>query len=295
MDKTQPIVLTGCTRGFVTVTMSWVCNLKKLGIFKNVLIAAFDEQAYVQLYMLGMPVFMPGKRLNTSSADAFTYGAEDYKAVTKLKTAVVVELLKIGRDVVWCDPDIVVFKPFVPILTASPHEFLLQNNNPTSLIPVKKMKTNSGFYLVRSVPWVIKALSSVIHHASRSKNSEQMSWDAVLCKHSSISQKTCTYTRASEAHTIYFLPREKFATGNETDAVTMDLRNGHPPNDLVVWHNNWITGYENKVKRIKKLGHLYWDHHWGHCCTTGERKTMKTYFQHSKKRKHEQHIAHSRL
>lgn len=279
-------MLTGCTSGFTTITMSWICNLQRLGIFSNVLIAAFDEQAYVALYLLGMPVFMAGKTLSSSSKTAFDYGQEAYKAVTKLKTAVVVEILKMGRDVVWCDPDIVIFQPFVPILTSSPHEFQVQNNNPTSLKKVVAMKTNSGFYLARAVPWVVEALSKVIHHAAKSTKSEQMSWNAVLCKHQSISGKTCAW----HGHTINFLHRNQFATGNETDSLYPKLvaGNGAIPTDLVVWHNNWITGYDNKVKRVKKLGFLYWDHHWGHCSSPAERKTLKTYFTHSKKRKHEQ-------
>jgi len=277
MDRKQPIVLTGATGGFVEIAMSWACNLRMLGVFSNVMVAAFDEDAYTQMYMLGMPVFVPSRSLTGHAKNAFAYGTDTYKAVTKLKTAVVVEVLAAGYDVVWCDPDVVVFRPFVPVLVAAAAThgaFVIQNNNPTSMA-ARAVKTNSGLYIARAVPWVVAALGDVVRHAVGSRASEQMSWNAVLCRRSSLARNTCFYGN----NTIHFLPRTQFATGSESDTATMALREKGVPYGLVAWHNNWITGYTNKIKRATELGQFFWDPKGGHCATAQESGILARYAQ----------------
>lgn len=111
----RPVLLTGTTSGFLDMMMSWVCSLRRLQEFNNVLIAAFDVESYIYLYQQGMPVYMPQSALHLRNASgtqrAFHYGENTYKQITKLKSKAVLEILQHGRDVIWCDPDVVT-KPF---------------------------------------------------------------------------------------------------------------------------------------------------------------------------------------
>lgn len=281
MDKSEPVLLTGATVGFIPFVMSWICNLRRLGEFRNVMIAAFDDAAYDSLYHLGMPVFIPSVslgQLESGSTGRYAYGNEVYKQVTKMKTAVVLDVLQKGHDVIWCDPDIVVYKPFIQPLLKSEFDFQLQNNNPTSLKTTKKplLMTNSGFYLARSKPWVIDALGAVVRHAAKSTKSEQMSWNAVLCKDQDYPKEQCYY----KGNPLQFLPRQKYATGNEEDTIWKLVGKNTPPTDLVVWHNNWITGYDAKMKRLKAIKQLWWDEDWEHCSSDQERHFLDYFFRH---------------
>ena len=281
VDASQPVLLTGTTVGFIPFVMSWICNLRRLGEFRNVMIAAFDDEAYDSLYHLGMPVFIASNSLGKTDSGGdgrYAYGNEVYKQVTKMKTAVVLSVLKEGHDVIWCDPDIVIYKPFIHQLLKSSFDFQLQNNNPTALKVTKKSKlmTNSGFYLVRSKPWVMEALSAVVQHAAKSTKSEQMSWNAILCKDQAFERDQCYF----KGNTLQFLPREQYATGNQSDAVWKSVSVNRPPSNLVVWHNNWITGYDAKMKRLKAIQQLWWDEEWEHCSSDQERHFIDYFFRH---------------
>ena len=97
MDLTKPLLMSGTSGGFVLFALSWICNLQRLGLAQNVLIAAFDEEAYTTLYLHGHPVYMASKVLPaTAGSSPFKYGEESYKAVTKLKTAAVLEVLRLS-------------------------------------------------------------------------------------------------------------------------------------------------------------------------------------------------------
>ena len=127
----------------------------------------------------------------------------------------------------WCDSDVIIYKPFLSELTKQNHDFQLQNNNPTFL-RTRTLKTNSGFYLARAVPWVIRALTAVVGHAKKSIATEQMSWNAVLCKNQTYDAETCSY----EGSSIHFLPRNKFATGNSSEPFYRKLQDHKPPSDM---------------------------------------------------------------
>jgi hypothetical protein len=223
-----------------------------------------------------MPVFIPSQSLGKADGGPghYAYGNDVYKQVTKMKTAVVVDVLKHHRDVIWCDPDIVLYRPFVADLMAGEHDFQLQNNNPTSL-ETNLLKTNSGFYYVRSTQWVIAALSAVVVHASKSAESEQMSWNAVLCAEQDASKDQCFY----EGNVLQFLNRAKYATGNEADVAWEQVKGHTQPKTLIAWHNNWITGYDAKLERLAQIDQLWWDAEWGHCASSDERKMMNRYFK----------------
>jgi hypothetical protein len=278
MDPSKPVILTGATSGFIPFMMSWVCNLKRLDMFENVLIAAFDEEAYAQLYLLGMPVFIPSNSIKGAPKGGpghYRYGEQTYIDVTKMKTAVVYDVLNRGYDVLWCDPDIAVYKPFVKYLTSKGLDFQLQNNNPTSLQGENELKTNSGFYLAKAVPWVIEALGKVIDHAKQSKHSEQMSWNAVLCKEQRFKDNYCLYKN----NQIHFLSREEFATGSETDSVSKRIEVNQPPEELYVWHNNWIAGYKAKYERMQRVKQIWWDERWEVCSSEQDRHLIERYFR----------------
>lgn len=124
------------------VVMNFVCNLRRLGIYDQLVIAAFDEDMYRYGFRMGLPVFyyevggaakkvkspfvgnpanlhdkftsFQGNDLAGLTARDLEYGSNGFKSVTKLKSQVVLQVLRAGYDAIWTDTDIMWFKNPLP-------------------------------------------------------------------------------------------------------------------------------------------------------------------------------------
>lgn len=56
--KNNHVVLTGMNFGYRDMLMSFVCNLRRLGLHKGFIIGAFDEAIYEFAWKMGLPVFL---------------------------------------------------------------------------------------------------------------------------------------------------------------------------------------------------------------------------------------------
>lgn len=89
------------------IVMNFVCNLRRLGIYDQLVIAAFDEEMYRFGFAMGLPtffyqvcccytqrtyhwltVFVQGDDIQGLSARDLEYGSRGFKRVTKLKSQV---------------------------------------------------------------------------------------------------------------------------------------------------------------------------------------------------------------
>ncbi len=52
--KDQHVIVTGISFNYRFVLMNFVCNLRRLGIFQNLVIAAFDEEMYLFGFRMGL-------------------------------------------------------------------------------------------------------------------------------------------------------------------------------------------------------------------------------------------------
>jgi hypothetical protein len=101
--------------------MNFVCNLRRLKVAESLVIAAWDEDMYKWAFQMGLPVFyyQPdvavdlGRDLayvvhththththitviSTAHAHPLRYGSQEFRKVTKLKSQVALEILKMG-------------------------------------------------------------------------------------------------------------------------------------------------------------------------------------------------------
>ncbi len=257
LDHRSNFILTGGNRGFVPFIMNFVCNCRRLGL--DLLVVAFDKEAFEFLYMHGVAVFLaPAELTSGVNENAQTYGTTAYKKLTKVKTAVVRHVLETAAhpiQVAWIDPDVIVYKPIK--FETFPGDFYVQNNNPTHK-DATETKTNSGVYVVRNAVWVISALAAIERHAKTTQTSEQMSWNAVLCSESATVAGPCIWDK----HPIFMLDRNQFATGHPSDVATAGVLQRRFTGTL--WHNNWVT-LANKEPRAVKAGASFWDARLGVC------------------------------
>jgi hypothetical protein len=144
--------------------MTFICSLKRLGVFRSLVIAAFDDELYKFAFKMGLSVFLFPSNIDVSLQD-HAYGTEGFEKITKLKSAAVLEILCRGYDVTWTDVDIAFFKSPIPALQNPKHVFVLQSNAPwpKEQAANSALRINCGF---RSTPIVIEAMSEIVEHAS---------------------------------------------------------------------------------------------------------------------------------
>jgi hypothetical protein len=106
--RNNTVILTAASYAYVDMIMSFVCNLRKLKVH-HFIIAALDKESYQYLYLRGVPVFYfsisehNSQSSNHMRRDDCDYGSTCFKGITKMKTQVVLHILKKGYHVFWSD------------------------------------------------------------------------------------------------------------------------------------------------------------------------------------------------
>uniref|UniRef100_A0A7S3ELP6 Nucleotide-diphospho-sugar transferase domain-containing protein n=3 Tax=Rhodosorus marinus TaxID=101924 RepID=A0A7S3ELP6_9RHOD len=260
-DDSNTVILTALNFGYREIMMNWICNMRHLGV-SNFIIAALDEDLYKWAFVRGLPVYLEttifGELNNTLVAHA-SYGTDAFKQLTKMKSRVVVRLLKTGVNVVWTDCDIIWFKNPLPDLASYQVDLVIQTNAPDDENLNGYRRINSGFYLAKSNPATIKAFEDIVAFATKSAMSEQPCfWDVMCGKNgeNTIGDDRCAYN----GMVVRLLDRKLYPNG-----ITFGIWNatyGTIPQrypDLFILHNNWIKGSEAKQERFQKHGFVMFD------------------------------------
>ena len=255
------IMFSGGTGKFSEFIFSFACNFRRVHPGQRLVIIAFDQDMFVKAYMQGYETFQVRNKMPELS-EAQSYGSTAYKAITKMKTLASLDVLLNSeiKSYVWADPDVALFKDVLGHLSNMPHDFIVQKNTPLHRKETK-LKTNSGVYKLNNVNWVRQSLAEIIHDGNHHGDSEQMSWDRVLCSTQSLTTNKCVWN----THYIHFLDRQEYATGHEDDKATKALRIKRVMPMLRVWHNNWIKPYAAKRLRAVEMHLMYYNKTTGIC------------------------------
>lgn len=255
------IILSALNYGYREIMMNWVCNMRHLGI-SNFVIAALDPDLYKFAYTHGLPVYFENTILhgvNASLISDATYGSDSFKQLTKMKSRVVVRLLREGYNVVWSDCDIILFKNPLENMWGYNADLVIQTNAPDNEPMNGRRRLNSGFYLARSNAQTIRGFEDVITYASHSRMSEQPCFYDVLCGksgHTAVGTDGCQYQGMS----IKLLDRHLYPNGI-TDGI-WDSAPGTIPKkfpNLFILHNNWVKGAHGKQARFERHGFILYD------------------------------------
>lgn len=199
----------------------------------------------------GIPVFKDPIAPSDISFDECHFGTKCFQRVTKVKSRIVLKILKLGYNVLLSDVDTYWFRNPIPFLNSFGHAVLVaqsdeyQEQGPINL----PRRLNSGFYYAHSDNQTIAAIDKVVKHAETSGLSEQPSFYDILCGKGGsnrVSDNKCVEPEANV--TVHFLDRNLFPNGayqnlwqDKTVKATC-LKKG-----CYIIHNNWISG------RLKKL------------------------------------------
>lgn len=256
------VIVSAVNYGYRHIMMNWVCHMRRLSM-SNFIIAALDEDTYRFALSHGIATYFEDsfdKHVETHLlGEQGEYGSVQFKRLTKMKTRVVARILRMGYDVVWSDTDIMFFRNPLPELLASTGDLVVQSNAPDSEATNALGRLNSGFYLARSKPRLIRTLDEVIRHALRSRKSEQPCFYDILCgMHGQrrLGDDMCIYKGVRTT----FLDRSRFPNGATYalwNMTTGRILRRYP--NLVVLHNNWVIGLDVKQERMRKHGFLLYD------------------------------------
>nr|CAD1834424.1 unnamed protein product [Ananas comosus var. bracteatus] len=214
-DRDKNVVLGIAGASYRDMLMSWACRLRHLGV-SNILACALDSETYEFSVLQGLPVFMDSMSPRNVSFDDCHFGTECFQRVTKVKSRIVLQILKLGYNVLLSDVDVYWFNNPLPyLLSFGPDTLVAQSDeyNETGPINIPR-RLNSGFYFVRSGLATIAAMEMVVKHASTSNLSEQPSFYDVLCGEGGVNRvgnDQCYEPKTSL--TVFFLDRNFFPNG----------------------------------------------------------------------------------
>ncbi|CAN0896281.1 Beta-arabinofuranosyltransferase RAY1 [Linum grandiflorum] len=268
-DEMRTVVLAVAGYSYKDMLMSWVCRLRRLKV-TNFVICALDHETFGFSVLQGLPVFYDPSAPRNISFDDCHFGTKCFQRVTKVKSRLVLKILKLGYNVLLSDVDVYWFRNPLQFLGSFGPGFLVAQSDeynktgkfkyPAVLSKSRPInfprRLNSGFYFARSDAATIAAMDKVVIHAASSGLSEQPSFYDVMCGEGGsnrISDNRCLEPETNL--TVHFLDRDLFPNGayldlwDEPNVTAACMKKG-----CFVLHNNWINGRLKKLERQVSSG-----------------------------------------
>ncbi|XP_019703111.1 beta-arabinofuranosyltransferase RAY1 [Elaeis guineensis] len=260
-DKDKSIVLAVAGDSYRDMLMSWVCRLRLLAVH-NFIVCALDSEIYHFSVLQGLPVFKDPLAPSNISFNNCHFGTECFQRVTKVKSRIVLQILKLGYNVLMSDVDVYWFDNPLPfLLSFGPASLVAQSDEYNETGPINlPRRLNSGFYFARSDSTTIAAMEMVVRHASSSDLSEQPSFYDVLCGEGGVNRVGDDRCREPSTNlTVFFLDRNFFPNGAYKGLWEKpDVRSACMKLGCLILHNNWISGRKKKLERQVLSG--LWDY-----------------------------------
>ena len=256
------VVLTGVLGNYAHFLFSFACQLRKLGV-RNLLVAAFDEEAYRAAFLHGLPVFLfttPESIAAAHGAEKCHFGTQCFRKVTKVKSRATLRVLELGYNVLFSDTDIVWFEdplPALRLLAGTTGDLLVQSNEPNASMPANgALRINSGFYYASNNEPTRASFRAIIEHAAASRQSEQPSFYHVLCGKDGVHTVGADECVMPGGVRTRFLNRDIYPNGKHRDLwEAEDVRAATRTVGAKILHNNWAVGAATKMHRQKKFWH----------------------------------------
>lgn len=279
--KDKTIVLTIAGNNYRDMLMSWVCRLRQLQI-SNFVVCALDNEIYQFSTLQGLPVFKDPLAPSDISFNDCHFGTKCFQRVTKVKSRIVLQILKMGFNTLLSDVDVYWFKNPLPLVSSfGPGVIVAQSDEFNETGPINlPRRLNSGFYFAHSDEVTIAAMVKVVKHASVSDLSEQPSFYDVLCGEGGANRFGADRCLEPETNlTVHFLDRNLFPNGAYQGIwENVNVRDACQEKGCVILHNNWVSGRKRKLERQTLSGLWEYDVSTRICLHRWNRSKLKTVF-----------------
>ncbi|XAR65113.1 Fucosylgalactoside 3-alpha-galactosyltransferase [Bertholletia excelsa] len=280
-DQNQTIVLAVAGFSYKDMLMSWVCRLRHL-VISNFLVFALDHKIYDFAVLQGVPVFKDSLAPTNISFNNCHFGTTCFQKVTKVKSRAVLQILKLGYNVLLSDVDVYWFKNPLPFLFSfGPNILVAQSDEYNKTGPINlPRRLNSGFYFARADGATVSALDKVVKHAAISNLSEQPSFYDTLCGEGGSNRLGNNQCLEPETNlTVHFLDRDLFPNGAyEGLWEDKNVKQTCEEKGCFVLHNNWISGRNKKLERQVFSGLWEYDISSRMCIKSWQKAQLTSYF-----------------
>ncbi|KAF5207315.1 Nucleotide-diphospho-sugar transferase [Thalictrum thalictroides] len=281
VGKDRTIVLAIAGNSYRDMLMSWVCRLRHLQI-SNFVICALDDEVYQFSVFQGLPVFKDPFAPSDISFNDCHFGTKCFQRVTKVKSRFVLQILKMGYNILLSDVDVYWFHNPLPLVGSfGAGAFVAQSDEYNETGPINMpRRLNSGFYFAHSDKITIAAMEKVVLHASVSDLSEQPSFYDVLCGEGGANRLGDDMCVEPETNlTVHFLDRNLFPNGAYQGLwEKVNVKEVCKMKGCIILHNNWISGRKNKLQRQLSSGLFEYDVSTRMCLHRWHKTKQKTSF-----------------
>ena len=163
--------------------------------------------------------------------EAAIYNTGEFKSLTTRKLEVILHNMKLDREVIWIDNDIVLFENCIEDVRRYPGTFVMQDDI---------WSPCTGFFLVRSGVFSANVIQNSINWLNANKDKPHLNDQHAF---------TLTYKRTIGA-TVTLLPQEEYPNGS------VYFQQGKTAKAKMV-HCNYMMTTPEKVQRLKDHG--FWE------------------------------------
>jgi len=179
----------------------------------------------------GWPMHLFHCYLVGTTPDAAKYNTVEFQSITLRKLEVILENMRMDREVLWIDNDIFLFQNTIDHMRSLPGQFVMQDD---------MWGPCTGFFLVRSTPASIRTIEKTIAGVRNQVGKNIMNDQHVF----NIVYKGVLGLR------VTLLPKNEYPNGDI-------YFNQGVKSDAKMLHNNWLHTTADKVERFKDAG--LWD------------------------------------
>lgn len=182
------VLLLGGSRAYVSLLDNAVCRLAELRV-TNFVVVAYDGDVYAHFRREGVPCVRAlgpdGSPADTPDGGAYEdgQGGGEFRAVTKLRCATALRVLRLGVDALVVDADVyLLHSPFLAMQTAPPNVDISAQSDRRPEQGQLEHSLSSGLFYARANRRSVAALEQVVADgAGRPGEAEEASFNRALC------------------------------------------------------------------------------------------------------------------
>jgi len=179
----------------------------------------------------GWPMHLFHCYLVGTNPESAKYNTPEFQSLTLRKLEVILENMRLDKEVLWIDNDIVLFKNTIDHMRSFPGQFVMQND---------LWGPCTGFFLVRSNVTSIRTIERTITYLKERLNSTVYNDQHAFFR----------IYKSVLGLVVSLLPTNEYPNGEIY--FTMKLQS-----DAKMVHNNYLQTTAEKVERFKEFG--FWD------------------------------------
>lgn len=224
--------------GFLEMTKSWICNVKKFNILPDTVFIATDQKAYdgLRAFDTSLKVrFVP-----YSAPDSMSYGHSDYYKYMLFRTRQMIKMMQKETNIFLTEADAVWLKDPLPRILSKKADIVTVNDARKGT----KRQMSGGFQFIHPTAVnkrLFRALEKELSQSLKNKHGEMGN----LGSDQIILNKLIHEHRAK----VVWLSSDEFVAGWWYESKHTDTP--------YIIQNNWIVGNEAKIKRAKQYNHWY--------------------------------------